>query len=40
MKITALGIVVILAVGVILFTLYQRSKQNPNPGPDRGRSDV
>lgn len=36
MKITVLGIVVILVAGVVLFTLYQRSQQNQNPGPELG----
>ncbi|HVO63637.1 MAG TPA: hypothetical protein VMT53_22120 [Terriglobales bacterium] len=35
MKVTVLGIVVIVVVGAILFALYQQSKQNPNPGPDQ-----
>ena len=35
MKITLLGIVVIVVVGAVLFALYQQSKQNRNPGPDQ-----
>jgi len=35
MKITVLGVVVIVAVAVILFALYQRGNQNRNPGLDQ-----
>jgi len=36
MKVTVLGIVVIVVVGAILFVLYQQSKQNRNPGLNPG----
>ena len=38
MKITVLGVVVIVILGAIVFALYQRSKQNRTPGPDQDQA--
>jgi len=35
MKVTVLGIVVIVIVGAVLLVLYQQGKQKRNPGPDQ-----
>ncbi len=39
MKITFLGLLAIVAVGVILIALYQRNQQNPNPGTDQSNDE-
>jgi len=39
MKITFLGLLAIVAVGVILIALYQRNQPNSNPGPDQSNDE-
>ena len=39
MKITFLGLLAIVAVGVILAVLHQRNQQKPNSGPDHSNDE-